>query len=57
MYSVAVLTKVIKARPNLVSFGAIRCSALKAAISAILGRDSMNALHVSIFIVVCTESF
>lgn len=52
----AVLAKVVKAWPNLLPFGTITRRTTEAPVSAVLGHDLVNALFVSVEIIVGTET-
>ena len=56
MDAYAMLTEVVKPRPDLFPLGAIRDSATKASIIAVLRHDFMDALLVPIKIVLRTET-
>lgn len=57
MYSIAMLTKVVKTGPYLILSRAIMCSAPKASVSAVFWCDLVDTFHVSFCIIVSTEGF
>lgn len=52
----AVLTEVVKPRPDLILLGAVPGSATEAPVNAVFGHDFVNTLFVSIQIIVGAEA-